>query len=296
MVIAEVGEIVRVPLDITLEVDGFENTVPTKGEDGTVIQRVFRDNDGTQNIYDYQLQFPQKFDLVTESGVVAYQADTFWYTENELTGTAAATIGLPFTTRDINSSLQTSQFTTRIALRTGSAVLNKIPTSDPLFRDVSQNLVNLLEHNDNVVKQASYDPSDEQSSQDAHATASGSRLLAFDSNAIAVFLENIQIQQQTVARQTNTLQSEESQSLSNSNSSNEKNASLVNSLLDRLAQTPTPKYPNASDGYSATDWEKLNPAVPTAEDLFAPSETSQEQAARLFPLLDTTAVVASGLV
>ena len=301
MVIAEIGDTWTVPIDITVEVDGYENIVPTGGEEATVVQRIIREtiNPGEsnqENIYDYQVKFAEEFDLVNISGTVIYQTDLFWFTEDDLLGRVSSDPGLPFTKNDINSTIRSNRLSTRDAYKTGSSVLSSIPSTDPLFRDISERLVNLLETNRDTVDSSSYNPNDEESVNAALATITGTALLTDDSNAIAGFLQNIKIQQQVVATQTALLKSQENQSLSNSNKASEQRARAINNLLDRLASKEVPPYTEAAEGYSATDWEKLNPAVPTAEETFGDSESKTEEAVRLFPLLDTQAIVKSGLV
>ena len=301
MVIAEIGDTWTVPIDITVEVDGYENIVPTGGEEATVVQRIIREtiNPGEsnqENIYDYQVKFAEEFDLVNISGTVIYQTDLFWFTEDDLLGRVSSDPGLPFTKNDINSTIRSNRLSTRDAYKTGSSVLSSIPSTDPLFRDISERLVNLLETNRDTVDSSSYNPNDEESVNAALATITGTALLTDDSNAIAGFLQNIKIQQQVVSTQTALLKSQENQSLSNSNKASEQRARAINNLLDRLASKEVPPYTEAAEGYSATDWEKLNPAVPTAEETFGDSESKTEEAVRLFPLLDTQAIVKSGLV
>jgi len=301
MVIAEIGDTWTVPIDITVEVDGYENIVPTGGEEATVVQRIIREtiNPGEsnqENIYDYQVKFAEEFDLVNISGTVIYQTDLFWFTEDDLLGRVSSDPGLPFTKNDINSTIRSNRLSTRDAYKTGSSVLSSIPSTDPLFRDISERLVNLLETNRDTVDSSSYNPNDEESVNAALATITGTALLTDDSNAIAGFLQNIKIQQQVVSTQTALLKSQENQSLYNSNKASEQRARAINNLLDRLASKEVPPYIEAAEGYSATDWEKLNPALPTAEETFGDSESKTEEAVRLFPLLDTQSIVKSGLV
>lgn len=298
MVIAEVGDLIKVTFDTTFEIEGFENTLPTKNKDGEVISRALADEVDGENIYNYLLQFSEVFDLVNVSGVVVSQIDSLWYSEAELTGEVEEEVTLPYTTKELNIAIKFNQRVVNQALSSAQKIVNKIPQGDQVFRGVSEDILSVINNQNSYVQGIKYNPKSTESKQNVIADLEGSELVAQDSQVFISFLEDIDTQQTFVNRRTTELNRQEEQAVTNASKSAESNSTAVNRIIDTRADLEaSTDLDNLIQGYTPADWESIGDSnTPDVDSTLPDDQTTSQEAADLFPDLQPGSVVASGLV
>jgi hypothetical protein len=295
MALAEVGEVIIVPFNLVVQVDGFDNTLETQGKEGTVLQRQVSDiTEEGEEIFNYFLQFQETFDLLNSSGIVEISTDSFWFTEDSLDPTTDTVPSLPLTTQEINSLIRQNQSSLNRSFSEGQSFLNRIPQNDPIFRAVAEDIFDTLSRNRSVVQGIRYNERDDDSVSNITAELDGSTLLADDGIRFSTFLEVLQTQQQVVAQRTSELTNAEEQSGDNFSRSNESSAAAENRFLETLENQEEITF--IPQGVTSVDWDTIEPDIPTADDILPATLTPAQEAAQLFPLLDSSEVVSSGLV
>jgi len=299
MVIAEIGDILVVPIDVTLQIDGFDNVVPTAGEEATVVQTLFSsiDTDSGEDLLNYFLRFNTTFDLVNISGTVVATVNELWFSEQDLTQKAVEDPGLPKTTQEINSTISANKKKLSVDLVTANSFLSNIPEDDPIFRGTSESIVNIMSANNSAFSSLKFNPNDSNSVANITRDVEGSSLVATDGNLFLSFLNALAIQSAVVTEKTSNLNREEDQSRSNATRAAESEAAATNRFIESLeGRTGAGTLHLTADTYTPVDWNKIEPDSPGGGDIFSEDLSGTKKAAQLFPLLNPSTVVSSGLV
>lgn len=297
MALAEVGESILVTFDLVVTIEGFENTVPTSDKEGLVINRLEAgiDEEGEQ-IYNYHLEFGETFDLVNSSGVVVQSLSSFWFDEASLAGEQDIIEPLPFTTSEINAALSANSQVLSSSANETQSILNTIPDGD-IFKPNIANLNSIISKNRDKVASVRYNPADPQSVNNITSELEGSSLQADDAVNFVNFAEVLKTQQETVAEKSSELLQEEQQSVSNSNTAETNASTAVNSFIDSIPDLPgAQSLLLTAEDFDPLAWDTLEPETPSAASVLPEELSASQEAAQLFPLLDSDVVVTSGLV
>ena len=292
----EVGETVTVPIDVVITFDGVQQTIKTKGEDATVTQRLFdnEDPDTQEDIFTYLLLFPLAYDILNADGEVEITTSEFWFSEYELTGKEFDIDQLPISSQEINNQIKINRTTSAVNLAQGKSILNKVPKDDNTFRESMSRLVEILDEGNSLAGTVKYNPNLTSSVEQIISDLTGSTLKSAEGEVILAFLQNLNTQQKLVYANTQSLRKEETSSFSNVNKAYEADAKSTAKFFQQ-AQTAKglEQLLVTANTYTPVDWQALDagPVTPLPTDF-----TDAQKAAGLFPLLNTTTVTRSGLV
>lgn len=298
MALAEIGESLLVPFDLVVEIDGFENEVPTGGKEGLVINRLEAGIDVStgEQIYNYFLEFDQQFELVNVSGTVIQTVNSFWFSEDSLDGQEAQFEKLPLTTGEINTRLSNNRKTISNSQKSVQSILKSVPQGD-LFRRPISSLNSIITQSKGIADSIKFNPNNAQSINNIMTDVEGSSLLAEDAATFSRYAEIFKTQQETVAGKSQELVKEEQQSFTNSNKAENSESTSVNTFIEKL---PNLKGAEAliltAEDFSPLDWDTLESPVPKTAQVLPEELSPTQEAAQLFPLLDPSAVVKSGIL
>jgi len=299
MVIAEIGDVIVVPINVIVQIEGFDNELPTAGKDGTVIETLFDsvDTETGEDLLNYFLRFGETFDLVNVSGTVVSTVNELWFTETDLTQKVTDEPDLPQSTQDINSSISVNKTKLNDDLSSGESILSQIPVNDPIYRGISETIVGVMRDNNTAFAGLRFNPNDPVSVSNITTDVEGSTLVAGDGNVFLSFLDVLKTQQQVVAQKSSTLLKENQQTVSNATKSAESESASTNRFIEALPErTGADTLHLTADTYSPVDWNKIEPTVPTGDSILSEDLSVSQRAAQIFPLLDPSTVVSSGIV
>lgn len=282
MAVAQVGDSIVVPVNLTAVVEGFENIIQTKGKLGKVIQRVLSGSNPVSNeeFFNYQLEFSENFDLINDQNEIVATVNTFYFTEEQLGGDFPEPDPLALSTKEINTAIRNNQVTTKNNLSNATKVLNQIPSNENVFRQTAVRFVQQISAGNDLIKNVRFNPNSQDSLQSITTDLEGSNLISQDSSKLLEFVNIIRAQEKAVTKRTNELNTSEVQSARATTRANEQEAQAFAKFINKV-NTDTENLLVTTGDYTQIDWDAIEDEPPEAADLSTES-TVQD----LFPLLD----------
>lgn len=259
----DVGEIVQLPSDITINTFGADNTIPVAGEDGTITERspVSINSDG-DTVYQYLLQYEEDYELVDASGIVQSTSNSFWVSEAQITGESSSSFVSESST---TASISQGQSKGAAATATSQSVLNQMNTDD-LYYTTAEELDAIISDHTTIMDGLSFDP-------DNTSTADQSRIssdfLGNDVETLADYMINsLLVQNQIVTDFQEELQTTNDQNFDTQTQEAEIIDDYTDQFLQEIAglENVNDLYFDGSP-YTDVDWDEMEDEPPTPEDV-----------------------------